>query len=64
MKPEMKFSNSQNMSIIFCSVILITCKNQQMEDTLLVLIVFMISLHINGFKAENLENNFLNLWFF
>lgn len=40
-------------------MLLILCKNQQIEDTVLVLLVFIIALHIYAFKAENPENNFL-----
>lgn len=61
MTPEMKFSNSQNMSINFCSVVLILCKNQQMEDSVLVLLVFMMSLHLYfSLKLKILKIIFLN----
>lgn len=57
----MKFSNSQNMSINFCSVVLILCKNQQMEDSVLVLLVFMMSLHLYfSLKLKILKIIFLN----
>lgn len=60
----MKLSNSQNMSINFSPVVLILCKNQQMKDTVLVLLVFMILLRSYDFKVETPEYNFLNLHFY